>query len=664
MPEGDEEVPILLSGEESGVEENEEESQESHVNRVSSPPSSPRASPISSPSHTRSSEGKGAVVEQDELTLEEGEQDELTLEKGEQEDQETPIQEDQEPQMQEDQERMQEELPTAAPALAVGVAPTVLTTEVDASPEEEEDDREDLARRLQRLRSVSPAPTPSSPALSLQSADLLATEDVTMGEGEQEQEEQLISTHLNPQRRQPHWMQRQLDVAWARARGRVTGAEGEASPTQEEPGDNQEDAEVFSPPPHVFQLVSDASPAHTIASTPVLSPSSCPSPALTPNVREGEVENPVFPGCSHWDAEQVQEVGRLQREQEQRDGLNLIVENTPAPARPGGGEEQDQVDQEDQEQLPTPDLSPASKLRRLPSFQQRQLDVAMARLRETERAREGCVSAPSLPAPAPVAAASARAASQQTRTPGGGGGRGRRGRGRGQGQGGGRGRGGVQGRGQRLVEAESQAEEATQLPWDLPSLEEAHHTHVPTHVFPPKAARGEFTKALTSLWVRAAGSPEDTRAWTAIYIFTRAILTAGRGPRLGDAYTHTREVKERLRRWGQGEYRQLWDEAVALTKPPPRARVRRRTGEAVRVEKTQEERNVERSTKLAHNGQYSRALTSLNSPGMAEHTRATKEEMRAKLPQPDLPTSFQPSADTTPITFSQIEVFTRVCQEK
>ena len=130
MPEGDEEVPILLSGEESGVEENEEESQESHVNRVSSPPSSPRASPISSPSHTRSSEGKGAVVEQDELTLEEGEQDELTLEKGEQEDQETPIQEDQEPQMQEDQERMQEELPTAAPALAT-LTPTLGEGEVE-----------------------------------------------------------------------------------------------------------------------------------------------------------------------------------------------------------------------------------------------------------------------------------------------------------------------------------------------------------------------------------------------------------------------------------------------------------------------------------------------------------------------------------------------------
>ena len=63
-------------------------------------------------------------------------------------------------------------------------------------------------------------------------------------------------------------------------------------------------------------------------------------------------------------------------------------------------------------------------------------------------------------------------------------------------------------------------------------------------------------------------------------------------------------VKERLRRWSQGEYRSLWDEAVKMMKTPSRPKGRRRTGEeeGERIEKSQEENNVERAK---HLGQYS-----------------------------------------------------------
>ena len=40
--------------------------------------------------------------------------------------------------------------------------------------------------------------------------------------------------------------------------------------------------------------------------------------------RQGD-EEPVLPGCSHWEDRQVEEVGRLQREQEQRRGRTLLL---------------------------------------------------------------------------------------------------------------------------------------------------------------------------------------------------------------------------------------------------------------------------------------------------------------------------------------------------
>ena len=63
---------------------------------------------------------------------------------------------------------------------------------------------------------------------------------------------------------------------------------------------------------------------------------------------------------------------------------------------------------------------------------------------------------------------------------------------------------------------ESQGTQASQqLPLpiteDLPTLEEAHRTHIPTIIHIPKAARGEFTRVLTDLYVRLAKLPRFTR---------------------------------------------------------------------------------------------------------------------------------------------------------
>ena len=67
-----------------------------------------------------------------------------------------------------------------------------------------------------------------------------------------------------------------------------------------------------------------------------------------------------------------------------------------------------------------------------------------------------------------------------------------------------------------------------------------------------------------------------------------------------------------------------------------------------------QEKNVDRATKLGEEGQYTRSLQALVSRGLAEHTPATLNEMKAKHPQsppPKIPTS-----DASPKAFSPQEV--------
>ena len=134
------------------------------------------------------------------------------------------------------------------------------------------------------------------------------------------------------------------------------------------------------------------------------------------------------------------------------------------------------------------------------------------------------------------------------------------------------------------------------------------------------------------------------------------LLFAGQGPRRSDAYTQARLVKERLRRWKEGEYGQLWQEAVELTKPATKAR-RRRGRVMADQEKSLEEKNAGRALQLAQEGQYRKSLQALDSVGMAEQTRATEEEMLRKHPPAAGPSTFQRSSDNTlQLQFSAQEV--------
>ena len=214
--------------------------------------------------------------------------------------------------------------------------------------------------------------------------------------------------------------------------------------------------------------------------------------------------------------------------------------------------------------------------------------------------------------------------------------------------------GGQGGDGDPLPDLATQPPQALPARAELPSLEVLHTTLVPTLKWCPKAARGDFARELTSLWHQLASNPDDVRLWVLESMFARCILPAGRGPRAGDAYSQARLVRERLRRWRAGEHAQLWLEAVDLTKVPPKKKGR--GGKQRQEEKTQEQRNAERATTLAQDGQFTKALQALTSAGMAPPNRANFEEMKEKHPEAQGPPLIPPTTDLPQISFSQAEV--------
>ena len=203
------------------------------------------------------------------------------------------------------------------------------------------------------------------------------------------------------------------------------------------------------------------------------------------------------------------------------------------------------------------------------------------------------------------------------------------------------------------AQGDGSQEELPPTPSDLPTLEEAHRTYIPTHQYPPRSTRGEYSRVLATLWNRLAGNPESVTCWILHFIFQKVILPARRRPSRGDACSQAKMVRDRLRRWRAGEYGKLWEEAVELSKVPKKAR---KTRKAV-PEKTLDERNAERAQKLVQEGQYSRGLAALVSAGLAENSKATEEEMRRKHPQAKHPSTFKcTQPKVAQIVFSPKEV--------
>ena len=204
-------------------------------------------------------------------------------------------------------------------------------------------------------------------------------------------------------------------------------------------------------------------------------------------------------------------------------------------------------------------------------------------------------------------------------------------------------------------EEEEENNEADDGP-HLPPLEEVHTTSIPTHKWPPKAARGEFTREMTALWDRLATNMADMQLWVKLLMFPLVIIPAS-APRsseqsLGD------QVKGRLRRWRAGEAALLWQEAVQMTEKQPRRRGRKKRGDTENLseEEILRKKNAKRAATKAGEGQFTRALQALTSAGMAEPSRQTVKVMREKHPAAQHPIGDLPTTDHAPLSFTSTQV--------
>ena len=114
--------------------------------------------------------------------------------------------------------------------------------------------------------------------------------------------------------------------------------------------------------------------------------------------------------------------------------------------------------------------------------------------------------------------------------------------------------------------------------------------------------------------------------------------------------SQTRAIRERLRRWQEGQCGELWAEAVAGEKAKPKRR-KKKQGEGGEP-KSQEEKNAARSVILAQEGQYTKALEALVSNGLAECTPETLKEMESKHPLPSRPQPPHPTTEASPCSFN------------
>ena len=136
-------------------------------------------------------------------------------------------------------------------------------------------------------------------------------------------------------------------------------------------------------------------------------------------------------------------------------------------------------------------------------------------------------------------------------------------------------------------------------------------------------------------------------------MLARVILPAGKAPPHPGDTTQANKIKERIRRWRAGEFRALWEEAIAMQKLPVKKRRKKKQQE---TEVTQESRNAIRSSRLVKEGQYSRAAQALTSAGLVEQNTATTATMLQLHPQGPrvIPRADEP--DTPALTFDREHV--------
>ena len=134
-------------------------------------------------------------------------------------------------------------------------------------------------------------------------------------------------------------------------------------------------------------------------------------------------------------------------------------------------------------------------------------------------------------------------------------------------------------------------------------------------------------------------------------MFVKVTMTAHTGKNKPDLNNQTKTIKNKLSRWRKGEYSKLWEEAARMTRSSPQSERR-----ASDQEVSQEEMNALRAVRLAQQGEYTRAVQSLTSAGLAKPNRDTIRTMKSKHPTPSHAYTFRSSQSSPQMIFSQATV--------
>ena len=176
-------------------------------------------------------------------------------------------------------------------------------------------------------------------------------------------------------------------------------------------------------------------------------------------------------------------------------------------------------------------------------------------------------------------------------------------------------------------------------PDSLPQLSTIFQTYKPTLSWVPAAVSADFSREFGSIAEKLAADTEAIHLWKMFFMFPFVILTGGRKDRRarrpGGGLSQVQLLKERLRRWREGEAGTLWNEAVKAS-----ASARRKTNQNRRKKPTNDEQaefNAKKAAQEASEGNLAKALQTLTSSGLAPTTAANFERMVALHPPAPIP---------------------------
>ena len=163
------------------------------------------------------------------------------------------------------------------------------------------------------------------------------------------------------------------------------------------------------------------------------------------------------------------------------------------------------------------------------------------------------------------------------------------------------------------------APQTDNLDLTLPSFLEIFKLNVRVLQFVPKRARNDWGKIFTRTIIDVM-SIKDFDSYTKFFMLTKCLLWNPKG-KIKDSLDNI--VKKRISRWNNGEYRQLWLEALNA--------VNSDRSDAIVYDR------YKRAARLASMGRFSSACAALEKEGLAPVDEKTFEELKQKHPDADRP---------------------------